>query len=67
MPSVPRQKRKKLRPKLLRPKLARRTLPEHLPRDRIVYPGPNSCPCCGGALHKLGEDMTETLELIPRQ
>jgi transposase len=64
---VPRQKRKKLRPKLLRPKLARRPLPEHLPRERIVYSGPSSCPCCGGALHKLGEDVTETLELIPRQ
>jgi hypothetical protein len=33
---VPRQKRKKLRPKLLRPKPARRPLPEHLPRERIV-------------------------------
>src|SRR5216683_171912 len=46
---------------------ARRPLPEHLPRERIVYPSPSACPCCGGALHKLGEDVTETLELIPRQ
>jgi transposase len=46
---------------------ARRALPEHLPRERIVYPAPSACPCCGGALHKLGEDVTETLELIPRQ
>jgi transposase len=46
---------------------ARRPLPEHLPRERIVYPSPAACPCCGGALHKLGEDVTETLELIPRQ
>src|SRR5207244_12744879 len=37
------------------------------PRERIVYPSPSACPCCGGALHKLGEDVTETLELIPRQ
>jgi transposase len=44
-----------------RRKPARRPLPEHLPRERIVYPGPSSCPCCGGALHKLGEDVTETL------
>src|SRR5580692_10963380 len=50
-----------------RRKPARRPLPEHLPRKRIVYPAPSSCPCCGGALHKLGEDVTETLELIPRQ
>src|SRR5882757_6061344 len=46
---------------------ARRPLPEHLPRERIVYPGPSACPCCGGTLHKIGEDVTETLELIPRQ
>jgi transposase len=50
-----------------RAKPARRPLPEHLPRERIVYPSPPACPCCGGALHKLGEDVTETLELIPRQ
>jgi transposase len=46
---------------------ARRPLPEHLPRERIVYPSPAACPCCSGVLHKLGEDVTETLELIPRQ
>lgn len=46
---------------------ARRPLPEHLPRERVVYPSPSACPCCGGVLHKLGEDVTETLELIPRQ
>ena len=50
-----------------RRKPARRPLPEHLPRERIVYPAPALCPCCGGALHKIGEDVTETLELIPRQ
>ncbi len=51
-----------------RRKPARRPLPEHLPRERIVYPGPVSCPCCGGAaLRKIGEDVTETLELVPRQ
>ena len=46
---------------------ARRPLPEQLPRERVVYPSPSACPCCGGSLHKLGEDVTETLELIPRQ
>ncbi len=50
-----------------RKKPARRPLPDHLPRERLVYPSPSACPCCGGALHKLGEDVTETLELIPRQ
>jgi transposase len=47
---------------------ARRPLPEHLPRERIIYPAPAACPCCGGTtLRKIGEDVTETLELIPRQ
>jgi len=50
-----------------RRKPARRPLPDHLPRERVVYPSPAACPCCGGALHKLGEDVTETLEMIPRQ
>src|SRR5262249_40507471 len=46
---------------LERRKPARRPLPEHLPRERIVYPVPVACPCCGGVLHKIGEDVTETL------
>jgi len=51
-----------------RRKPARRPLPEQLPRERIVYPLPAVCPCCGGSsLRKIGEDVTEMLELIPRQ
>jgi transposase len=50
-----------------RRKPARRPLPDHLPRERIVYPAPAACPGCGGTLRKIGEDITETLELIPRQ
>jgi transposase len=47
---------------------SRQPFPEHLPRERIVVPGPASCACCGGTrLAKLGEDVTETLEVIPRQ
>src|ERR1700693_3239101 len=46
---------------------ARRPLSDNLPRERVVYPPPAACPCCGGKLHKLGEDVTETLELVPRQ
>ena len=50
-----------------RKKPARKSFPEHLPRERILQPTPTSCPCCGGAkLSKLGEDITETLEVIPR-
>jgi transposase len=48
-----------------RRKPARRPLPEHLPRKRIVYPVSTSCACCGGELRKLGEDVTETLERVP--
>jgi transposase len=47
---------------------ARQPFPEHLPRERVIVPGPKACPCCGGArLRKLGEDITETLESIPRR
>jgi transposase len=46
---------------------ARRPLPEHLPRECIVYPTASVCPCCGGTLHKIGEDVTEMLELVPRR
>ena len=28
---------------------------------------PAACPCCGGALRKIGEDVSETLDLVPRQ
>ena len=46
---------------------SRKPFPEHLPRERVVIAAPTSCPCCGGArLSKLGEDVTETLEVIPR-
>src|SRR5437879_9058050 len=47
---------------------ARQPFPEHLPRERVIEPGPTVCLCCGGARpRKLGEDITETLEVIPRQ
>lgn len=46
----------------------RQPFPEHLPRERVVVPGPTSCSCCGSSrLRKLGEDVTETLEVVPRQ
>jgi transposase len=51
-----------------RRKPARQPFPAHLPRERIVVPGPTACACCGSArLAKLGEDVTETLEVVPRQ
>jgi transposase len=47
---------------------SRKPFPEHLPRERIIEPAPTACLCCGSErLRKLGEDVTETLEAIPRQ
>ncbi|WP_312405710.1 IS66 family transposase [Rhizobium sp.] len=47
---------------------SRKPFPEHLPRERIVIAAPTNCACCGSAkLSKLGEDITETLEVVPRQ
>jgi transposase len=47
---------------------SRKPFPEHLPRERVIVPGPCACAACGGTrLAKLGEDVTETLEVIPRQ
>ena len=46
----------------------RNTFPDHLPRERVVIDPPKACDCCGGIrLRKLGEDVTRTLEVIPRQ
>src|ERR1700758_4936928 len=49
----------------IRRKPARQPFPAHLPRERIIVPGPDCCACCGSKrLAKLGEDVTETLEVI---
>jgi hypothetical protein len=45
----------------------RKPFPDHLPRERVVIAAPESCPCGSVKLSKLGEDITETLEVIPRQ
>ena len=51
-----------------RRKATRRNFPADLPRRRVVYPAPSACPCCGGTkLSKIGEDITETLDVVPRQ
>ena len=50
----------------LRP--ARKPFPDHLPRERVVIEAPTACSCCGSdRIVKMGEDITETLEVIPRQ
>jgi transposase len=46
---------------------SRKPFPDHLPRERVIVPGPVACSCCGGSrLSRLGEDITETLEVIPK-
>jgi transposase len=47
---------------------SRKPFPDHLPRERMVIAAPTNCGCCGSdRLSKLGEDVTETLEVIPRR
>src|SRR3954464_2545571 len=51
-----------------RKRAERNTFPDHLPRDRVVIDPPTACECCGGSrLRTLGEDVTRTLESVPRQ
>ncbi len=46
----------------------KKAFPEHLPRERVVVEAPRTCSCCGSdRIVKMGEDVTETLEVIPRQ
>src|SRR5919206_812404 len=54
------------------PRAARRrnlgALPAHLPRvEVLVDVEDKSCPCCGGAVHVIGEDASEMLDLVPAQ
>jgi transposase len=48
-----------------RRKPKRKPLPENLPRDVVEHPSARACPKCGGALRRLGEDVTEVLEYVP--
>jgi transposase len=42
--------------------------PEHLPRvEVVVEPEDIACPCCGGAMHVIGEDCSTRLDVIPAQ
>jgi transposase len=41
-------------------------LPRHLPRCEVVIePESRTCPCCQGALHRIGADVTEQLDVVP--
>ena len=51
-----------------RRKPVRKPFPDHLRRERVVVEAPVNCSCCGSdRIVKMGEDITETLEVIPRQ
>ena len=46
----------------------RKSLPAHLPRIEVVIePEMTSCPCCGEAMHVIGEEKSERLDVIPAQ
>ena len=41
-------------------------LPPHLERiEQVVDVQQKACSCCGGALHRIGEDLAERLEVVP--
>ena len=41
-------------------------LPKHLPReDVVIEPAIDMCPCCQGTLHRIGEDVSEMLDIVP--
>src|SRR3954463_218910 len=43
-------------------------LPAHLPRvEVLVDVEDKGCPCCGGAMHVIGEDTSEMLDIVPAQ
>jgi transposase len=46
----------------------RGALPAHLPRiESLVDVEDKTCPCCRGQLHKIGEDVSERLDVVPAQ
>lgn len=41
-------------------------LPKHLPRhEEVIEPRSTICPCCDLALHRIGEDVSEALDIVP--
>ena len=53
-----------------RTKPTRKPLPKDLPREQIIHDiadADKQCDCCGGELHKMGEDVSEKLEFVPAQ
>jgi transposase len=69
--AVEAEEERKSAPRQRRLPLQRRTnrgaLPAHLPRIETVIGAATSCPCCAGAMHKIGEDVSERLDIVPAQ
>jgi transposase len=41
---------------------------DHLPHVvEVIEPENKACPCCGGALHVIGEDVSKRLDVVPAQ
>ncbi len=44
------------------------SLPAHLPRiEEVIEPASLDCPCGCGQMHRIGEDRTERLDVVPAQ
>jgi transposase len=49
-------------------RINRGALPLHLPREQIVIDvADKTCACCGGLKHRIGEDVSERLDVVPAQ
>ena len=49
-------------------RMNRGSLPAHLPRiEMVVDIDDQACPSCGNALHRIGEDTGERLDIVPAQ
>jgi len=52
----------------VRRRMNRGSLPAHLPRiEMVVDIDDHACPCCRNALHRIGEDVSERLDIVPAQ
>ncbi|MFO1036180.1 MAG: IS66 family transposase [Geminicoccaceae bacterium] len=46
----------------------RPSLPDHLPQvEMVIEPRSMTCPCCAGSLHRIGEDVSRRLDVVPAQ
>ncbi|MGV0817509.1 IS66 family transposase [Martelella sp. AMO21009] len=66
------EKQQEQTPSACPPRRASRRNLGNLPRDlphieRVTEPDSRLCPCGGGLMHKIGEDRTERLDIVPAQ